>query len=308
MEYRLRIWALGHGLGVDLTAEDFANITGVMSRIHIAADIEEKLDLLMENYLEYEHELLVLGLHSSVFPASLDDQRVFSEFRVINRRAINLLAVASIYVDQVTHALSRYFAPHSPRVDVSGLFAAAYEAHLEYRIAAALRNFSLHRSLPVHGLAWPSQWEDMDAPERRLRFRVVPSIAVEELVDQGGFKASVLRELQASGQASYPLTPILRRYVESLASVHQQVRSLLSEQFELDKLALLAMRERARVELREEPTGLVVTASDEGDKVKERHHVSERSLGRREALIRKNYDFSNLSRRYVSSEHPGDTN
>lgn len=307
MEYRLRIWALGHGPGVELTAEEFANIAAVMSRLYIAADIEEKLDLLLENYLEYEHQLLALGLRFSVFPDFLDDERVFSERRVINRRAINLLTAARIYVDQVKHAMSRYFEPSTPRVDVSDLFAAEYDACLEYRIAEALRNFAQHRSLPVHDLAWPSQWEDMDAPEQRLRFCVVPSISVEELIDEGGFKTSVLTELQASGKSSYPLTPILRRYVESLTSVHRQVRSLLSEQADLDHLALLEIRERAKIALGDKLTGLVVTASDEDDQVQEqRHYVQERSWNRRAALIRKNDDFSNLSRRYVSSEHPGD--
>src|ERR1700736_3278799 len=121
MQYRLRIWALGHGPGVELTAEEFARITAVMKRIHIAADIEEKLDLLLENYMEYEHELLALGLHYSVFPASLDDQRVFSEFRVINRRVVNLLTAARTYVDQVKHAISRYFDHSTPRADVDAL-------------------------------------------------------------------------------------------------------------------------------------------------------------------------------------------
>src|SRR5260370_32695832 len=153
MEYRLRIWALGHGLGVELTAEEFANIAAVISRIYIAADIEEKLDLLLENYLEYEHELLALALRLSVFPTSLDDQRVFSELRVVNRRAINLFTAARTYVDQVKHGLSRYFEPGTSRVDVSDLFAAEYDAYLEYRLAEALRNCAQHTSLPVHGFA-----------------------------------------------------------------------------------------------------------------------------------------------------------
>jgi hypothetical protein len=306
MEYRLRIWALGHDRGLELTAEEFANIATVMNRLYIAADIEEKLDLLLENYLEYEHELLALGLRYSVFHASLDDQRVFNERRVINRRAVNLFTAARIYVDQVKHGMSRYFQPSASRVDVSDLFAAEYDAHIEYRIAESLRNFVQHRSLPVHDLAWYSRWEEMEAPERRLRFSVVPSISVEELLDEGGFKAEVLAELQASGKSSYPLTPILRRYVESLALVHKQVRSLLSEQADLDHRALLEIRERAKIELREELTGLVVTSSDGDDQVKERHYLQERSWNRRAALIRKNEDFSNLSRRYVSSEHPGD--
>jgi hypothetical protein len=305
MEHRLQIMAAGHGTGVEITADEFANIAAVISRIHIAADIEEKLDLLLENYLEYEQELLALGLRFSVFPTFFDDQRVFSEIRVINRRVINFLTAARIYVDHVKHALSRYFEPGASG-DVSDLFAAEYKAHLEYRIVEALRNFSQHRGLPIHGLAWPSQWEDMNAPEQRLRFSVVPSVYVDELVDEGGFKASVLAELQASSKPSYPLTPILRRYVESLTSVHQQVRSLLSKQAELDHQALLEFRERAKIALREELTGLAVTASDEDDQIKESHFVQERSWNRRAALIRKNSDFSNLSRRYVSSERPGD--
>jgi hypothetical protein len=38
MEYQLCIWALGHGPGVELTAEEFANTAAVMSRMHGQVD------------------------------------------------------------------------------------------------------------------------------------------------------------------------------------------------------------------------------------------------------------------------------
>jgi hypothetical protein len=302
--YNLRIWAAGHGPGVEISAAEYTALVRALERIYLATGLEEKLDLLLENYLEYERELLHLALQSCLF-TSIDNHRVFREVQLIDRRVINLLTAARMYVDQVKHSVSRYFDPGSAP-DVSALFSAEYERYLEYRIAEALRNHAQHRALPVHQLSWPSGWEEMNALQQRLRFCVIPSILVEELVNEGEFKPSVLAELQKTGKESFPLTPILRQYVECLASVHAAVRQCLSSQAELDYQTLMVALERARVELREQLVGLVVSAGEDPERPQEHHHVSDRSWTRRQTLIKKNSNLSNLSRRYVSAEHAGD--
>jgi len=304
MSYNLRIWAGGHGPGIELTQSEYRSLVDATSRIHLATGVEEKLDILLENFLEYERELLGLALQNSLF-GSLDDVRMFREIQQINRRAINLFTAARMYADQVKHAVSQYFAAGNAP-DVKALFSAEYDQHLEYRIAEALRNQAQHRELPVHQVSWPSRWEEMDGPQHRLRFWLVPSLLVEELENAGEFKASVLAELKAAGSKELPLTPILRRYVECLASVHTKVRELIASQAEADHKLLIVTLERARVELREGLTGLVVSAGDDPETPHEHHYISERSWSRRKQLIQKNSRLSNLSRKYVSAEHPGD--
>ncbi len=304
MIYNLRILAAGFGSGIELTGTEYASLVSAIQRIYLATGVEEKLDLLLENYLEYESELLQLGLQSCLF-TSIDDHRVFREAQLINRRIVNLLTAARMYIDQVKHSLARYFDP-DPAPDIAALFSAEYDQHLEYRIAEALRNHTQHRALPVHTVLAFREWEKKHTAEQRLRFTVIPSVSLEELVDEGEFKASVLAELEQSGKKFFPLTPILRRYVESLASVHGKVRLLLSDRTDLDHQTLVAALDRARSELNEKLTGLAVTSGIDPEHPSERHYISERSWARRSTLIRKNSQLLNLSLCYVSAEHPGD--
>lgn len=307
MNYRLSNSTARQGAALELSRDEYDDFVASMRRLYLAKDIEEKLDLLLENYFEYEGELLNLGLRYSLFPR-LDGLRMDEETQLLIRRTLNLLSAARMYRDQITHAVSQYFKSiGSRKVDVDSLFSVEYDQYLEYRIAEELRNHVQHRGLPLHMVSWPSAWEEMDSPEQRMRFSVVPILSVDDLADEGDFKAKILRQMQASGTSSWHLTPILRRYVESLTRVHGSVRSLLSEQVDRDHQSLLRSRERVKAELDVDVTEFVVVAivNDCGIVV-EQHYLSERFWERRLALMRKNDGFQNLSLRYVSGEHPGD--
>lgn len=303
MIYNLRIWSLGHGAGIELTEPEYSAIVTAMHRIYIARDIEEKLDILLENFLEYERDLLSLSLSSSLFPP-IDDYRVALETQLINRRVVNLLSTARMYIDQVCHSVSQVLPPNSG-LDLRALFSTEYDNHLEYRVAESLRNYSQHRALPVHQVAWPSAWEEIDSESRRLRFGLVPSISIAELEAEGGFKASVLKELKGSEKSHFSLTLILRRYVESLTTVHAQVRAAISEQAEKDHQVVQAALKRASQEIRENLVGLVVSKGTDSVHVTEHHFVNEKSWRRREFLVKKNSVLKNLSRRYAAAEFPG---
>lgn len=302
--YHLRIWALGHGPGIELTETEYSSVTASMHRIYLARDFEEKLDILLENILEYERDLLTLALQYSLFP-SLDDHRVAIEQQLVNRRVTNLLSSARMYVDQVQHSISQIYSGSSGP-DAVRLFSAEYDGHLEYRIAEALRNFSQHRALPLHILSWPSAWEEMDSESRRLRFGVVPEISLVELEAEGNFKSKVLEELRQSGKKKFPLTLILRKYVECLARVHEQIRSAMVGQLGQDHEVVLRTIQRARAEFGDSLVGLVVSKGVDAVHADERHFVNESSWSRRKFLVEKNASFGMLSRRFVSAEHPGD--
>ena len=302
MIYNLRIWALGHDAGIELTEPEYSAIVNAMRRIYIARDIEEKLDLLLENFLEYERDLLSLSLRSSLFH-TLDDHQIDLETQLINRRVVNLLSTARMYIDQVRHSVPKFLPPRSG-LDLDALFSAEYDSYLEYRVAESLRNYSQHRALPVHQVTWSSAWEEGDSESRRLRFSLIPYFSFEELEAEGGFKASVLKELKDSGKSLFSLTVLLRRYVESLATIHAQIRSSISEQVEEDHHVVQAALKRARQELRENLLGLVVSKGADPIHVDEHHFVNERSWRRREFLVRKNSVLENLSRRYAAAEHP----
>lgn len=302
--YNLRIWALGHGSGISLTEDEYTAIVVAMKRVYSARDIEEKLDLLLENFREYEQELLSLALKYSLVPP-LDDERVAVERQLVNRRVINLLSSARMYIDQTKHSISQLRLKDSA-LDAAALFSDAYDSSLEFRIAEALRNFALHQALPVHIMNWPSEWEEMESEKKRLRFGIVASISVDELAAEGGFKASVLQELRESGKSKFSLTLVLRKYVESLAAVHERIRTSIHAEIGAEHDVILKALERARSTFGESLVGLVASKGLDLEHVDEHHFVNEKSWLRRESLIKRHSHFGKLSRRYVSAERPGD--
>lgn len=304
MRFELRIWAADNQNHLALTPSEYQDLLSSLRRIYLATDTEEKLDLLLENYYEYERDLLDLGLRYSLFMESNATQ-VYGEVHVLNRRILNLLSTARTYRDQVTHTVSKFFGPNQPEKEkVARLFSAEYDQHLEYRVAEALRNYSQHRSLPIYSLTRGLRREEIGAPEQHLRSWIAPNISVDALTDEGGFKTAVLEQLQATGESNWPITPILRKYVESLASVHVKIRQLLTEQVEKDRRELHKIRQRAEAELEGELRGLFLTSVDDDGNVMERHSLSVRPLKRMQVLLKKNGVLKNLSRRYVSSQHP----
>lgn len=70
--------------------------------------IEQKFDLLLENYADYERELLELRLRRSLRIdhewASFQD-----DIAAVARRLANLLSAARLFLDQVKHDLSSTF-------------------------------------------------------------------------------------------------------------------------------------------------------------------------------------------------------
>lgn len=302
--FNLQIWAAGHGSGIALTEDEYSAIIIAMKRVYSARDMEEKLDLLLENFREYEQELLSLALKYSLVPP-LDDERVAVERQLLNRRVINLLSSARMYIDQMKHSISQ-LRLKDPAPDPAALFSAECDASLEYRIAEALRKLALHQALPVHIMNWPSEWEEIESEKKRLRFGIVASISVDELVAEGGFKASVLQELRESGKSEFSLTLVLRKYVESLASVHERIRTATRAEIDMEHTVILRAIERARGAFGRKLVGLVVSKGSDPEHVDEHHFVNEKSWLRRESLIRRHSHLGKLSRRYVAAEHPGD--
>jgi hypothetical protein len=62
--------------------------------------VEEKFDLVIENYLELEMTLLECALRYLAAPL-LDNQRADTDRALFNRRLVNLLSGAGTYADQV---------------------------------------------------------------------------------------------------------------------------------------------------------------------------------------------------------------
>jgi hypothetical protein len=208
---------------LDISPDWYRELVGAAAGVSSALDIEEKFNLVLENFEEFEGELLRDALGYSLFQREDWSSRM-TELHRLNRRLVNLLATCRLYVDQVPHNLSQEFAEDpglATAFEVSK--SREFDATLGYRVMDALRNYMQHRSLPIHVLSHESAWRDLPAGRMR-EHTVAPQTEPQTIGEDGKFRAQTLTELEALG-TRVDMTPLARQYVAGLGAVHRDLRT-----------------------------------------------------------------------------------
>ena len=202
-----------------VSAGSFRALKAARRTIREAMNIERNYWALVENFRDYENELLQIPL-AKALSHSFDWEEVQIENAMIDRRVLNLLASARAFLDQLNKITLNQFPDEAAAIKAH--CSAEYDARLGYRVMELLRNIRLHVGLPLVGLSYPH-----DRHDNGLRMRVVPSIAVQALKEVGikGKELRVVEELASFGEA-HDLTPHVRDYLEGLGSIQKKTRAL----------------------------------------------------------------------------------
>ncbi len=115
-------------------------------------------------------------------------------------------------------------------------FGEQYDALLPYRALEALRNYVQHRGFPVHSMSYSSGIVNVGFGER-FRHIVTAYLEPESLREDGRFKASVLAELEATGQ-KIDLRQLVRGYVQGLWRINRWIRSTNGARVEVAEVLL----------------------------------------------------------------------
>jgi hypothetical protein len=87
----------------------------------------------------------------------------------------------------------------------------------------ALRNYSQHSALPIHGITTHASRDPMEETYT-LTFAVLPILDREQLAEDGKFKQAVLEEILKLEKIE--LKPMVREYIEGLSAVHNAFRMI----------------------------------------------------------------------------------
>jgi hypothetical protein len=178
-------WALGAQPEIPLSGERFDRLKRAWS-VHVATlAIEEKFDLAISNFAEFEQELLSLSVRHLIRRDHQWDQ-MSTDRLLLNRRLINLLSTCRLYIDQVKHDTGSAELPNGTRELFKRALAKEYDRSLGYRVMEALRNFMQHKSLPVTGISYPIARREKDE-KAFFRFGIGLGLSVERL-DDDSFK------------------------------------------------------------------------------------------------------------------------
>lgn len=283
---------------VEITEAEFGAAKTAKAKLVTLVGIEEKFDLLMENYADYEQEILNLALSYMLF-RDMSYPWFRSNDKVLTRRLANLLSAARLYVDQVKHDLATAYGAESCMVQkIRGKFSAEHDGRLGYRVMEATRNYMQHRSLPIRGTTY-GQSRDESQGQVRLKFSVAPSIDVAKLRGDAKFKASVLNELEKIG-SDVPITPLVREYVEGLGVAHESLRDMTMKDAEEWEALLANIQSRGYEQFGREQWAVELVAVGADGKVTESHPVFDELAKYRQTLVDKNANLKGLAARYVS--------
>jgi hypothetical protein len=284
-----------------VTAGEYAAVKNAVQSLLRVVAIEDRFDMLAENFDELESEMAALLRRGVVFGRPGWSESV-AEIHRVNRRLVNFLSTARLYLDQVAHELSTLYGAESSAVTT---FRAAcsteYDGRLGYRAMEALRNYSQHRGTPIHGLTYSSTPTGEGEEWRRLH-TLRATIDLPRIAAEGGFKEPVLEELRARGDKA-ELKPLVREYMTGLGRLHSAVREI-SHGDEEAWIQALADAHRRFVEHAGTDRSRIVEGllrGPDGAAI-EKTPIFDSFLGRLRELRAKNRGIADLSRQLHSSE------
>src|SRR5947209_4641827 len=108
MKYRIKHLTIGTMPFIGITEDEFRQLRDAKKNLILMVGIEEKFDFLIENYAEYEEELLKIALHYMLHRRSSRSEFSLDVLQV-NRRVGNLLSATRLYLDQIRHDISTMY-------------------------------------------------------------------------------------------------------------------------------------------------------------------------------------------------------
>lgn len=300
MEYGLAKMVISSTAWVPIEPTDYDSIREAKAGLLEGLSLEEKWDLVVENYLELETTLLDASARHMILGG--DDYRSFQlERATFNRRIVNLLTAGRTYIDHAPQHVDRVLGSDSPDSQAfRAKFKEQYDARLGYRAIDALRNYVQHRGFPVHSWGFNAKWLDPPA-YTKSRHTAHVNVRPDELRSDGMYKKSVLAELEAIGDR-VDLMPLTRDYLEGLWVVQHFARSILRGQLEDWEATLRHFLNLFETATSEEPRHLAAYERTEEGRRTGQLQIFLDSVDYRHYLERKNVTLAKLRSRFVSSE------
>lgn len=295
--YLLSSMVLSRGGTIGLSRAEYETIVQAVENILSCLDAEEKFDCIIENYRDLEQYMLNQAF-DSLF-GNTPDSIGFQVWRsTTSRKLSNLLSSVRLYQDTIGSHAKHINADELASTKINADKSRQFDSSLSYRALDAIRNYSQHYALPIHGISVAkrtTEARDFFEHEFKAYINVAELAASPKLVSK-----KVLAELQR-GPERLEIKRLVREYVECLSELHYDFRELTK--IAVDKQFRIIADARARLfaAFPNEPDALAVYAVNEDDiKVGEETFLSG-SLDKYLSFLRnKNRHLVNFARHRVT--------
>ena len=285
---------------VELTRDEAENILQAKKTLLVGLELEQRFDILLENYAALEEYIIMLALRNAIFAD--DTPKRFSVARHhMSRHLNNFLSCAKLYLDQTAHGLSTLFGKDSTQYEqFQKLTHIEYDSSFEYRVLEGLRSYSQHRGLPTHSVTFASS---NDIQRNLIVSRVSFGLSPTTLQNDPKFKKSVLTEIEQNKdeKGKIELMPLIRCYVSCIARIQRAARENMSPEICAADNCVMSLFEKVRLSAGHEcASGIVRRVSN--NEVRDVTDITNDWIKEREEYIEKNRKAEFIPRIHVSTQ------
>ena len=188
--------------------------------------IEEAIDAVIDNYLEFEEALLKCSITKAI-RTHLDREEFNNYRRLFNRLLINLLSTCGAYINVLKVTTSNILPGNNISFDLTNECKKEFDSNLAYRILQKLRNHVLHFGWPLDSISF-----DMRRVNENLRYNIIPRVTIQHLAKNPKFPKHLLGELkQRETKYGIDIRPLVKEYVESIGRIHIHFREAINNKF-----------------------------------------------------------------------------
>jgi hypothetical protein len=301
MKYGITRRVLSCGQFLEISMKEFEDTVRVRNFFFRALGIEEKFDLVAENYSEFEHEIVQLTMRQMYFH-DWDWSSMRRDIGTINRRFANVLSACRLYRDHVKHDISSIYGKRSEAYNrLCNTFSQEKAARLGYCILESLRDHIQHRGLPLYRLTYPG-WRQVSGKKLgALKYGCVPCISLARLRADEAFSQDVLLRLPTDVD-ELDVMPLVRDYISGLGNVHKQLREWMTSDIEAWRHAIIEIKNRFTSDFGEEICGLAVVERNEDDEDVRFADIFDDFIEEYARLVRKNAYPEHYYQQFVSNE------
>ncbi len=167
--------------GIALPEERYARIRDHKRNLVRALEIEERFDILLANYVEFETEVLGRSVEHNLY-SGRDEHQMHEDRLGLNRRIVNLLTACRLYLDQLAHGMSGTFGDGEETTAIGAARSREYDASFSYRLMEGLRDYVQHRGLAA-GSYSVMQQATGDGRGNQLACTVTPRLVARDLLN-----------------------------------------------------------------------------------------------------------------------------
>ena len=280
--------------------EEFDDCVRSLDGLGLALTIEEKFDVVLENYIELEKFLIEVCLDDMI-RISWTNLSMRNDARGSNRQLINLMSTGRLYVDALQQDVaSRANAgTRDLPTKVKRTIDEVGRSSFAYRAITAIRNHAQHRGLPLSESKPRGTWVPKYSHEE-LVFRVAPLLDLKAFQADNKFPEDIAKELSRRFGDEINCLALIRQYIQDLSEIQDKVRQLLAPLMSTWKSCLEGIRLKAREGFDADGPGLAVARTGPEGEMREVRHVSKALLEQIDILMARNrVPIANLSKRYL---------